>query len=142
MLERSVVWQKLQPSQQVYLLQIIRYGVSGLALTALMSGIYLLLVNNAHMLPALSVTLSTIFASVVGFFVHGNFSFRGHGDRANPGRRFVRFLTTNAIGYFLNVGFVILMTGVLRLPTWTPTIAFCTVTPIVAFLLCRRWVFG
>ena len=83
-----------------------------------------------------------MLTAVVGYFVHGSFSLRGFGDRQNAGRRFLRFLITTGIGYILNVGFVIVITDILRLPTWLPTVAFCTVTPIVAFLLCRRWVFG
>lgn len=139
---RNLVRQRFNPEQQAYLGQIARYAISGLALTAMMSAIYLAIITFTAILPAIAVTLSTILTAVVGYFLHGSFSFRGFGDRQNAGRRFLRFLITTGIGYVLNVGFVIVMTDILHLPAWLPTVAFCTVTPIVAFLLCRRWVFG
>ena len=122
--------------------QLLRFGISGVFLTLLVSVLYLLAVSFTAMPPAIALTLATILASIVGFFVHGSFSFRGFGKRDNPAARFVRFLITNGIGYLLNLAFVFALVDLARLPKWTPIIAFCTITPLVSFLLNRRWVFG
>jgi putative flippase GtrA len=122
--------------------QAVRFGISGLALTALVSAIYYLLVLYTAISPAVSLTLATLLASVVGYFVHGHFSFRAHGTRDNPSRRFGRFLVTNAIGYLLNLAFVFVLIDFMHLPAWTPIIGFCLVTPAVSFMLNRHWVFG
>lgn len=122
--------------------QAVRFGISGLALTALVSAVYYVQVIYTPILPAFALTVATIIASVIGFFVHGHFSFRAHGARENPAGRFVRFIVTNGIGYLLNLAFVFALIDMLHLPKWTPMIGFCLVTPVVSFLLNRHWVFG
>lgn len=122
--------------------QAVRFGISGLALTALVSAVYYVQVIYTPILPAFALTVATIIASVIGFFVHGHFSFRAHGARENPTGRFVRFIVTNGIGYLLNLAFVFALIDMLHLPKWTPMIGFCLVTPVVSFLLNRHWVFG
>jgi putative flippase GtrA len=121
--------------------QAVRFGISGLALTLLVSAAYYLQVTFTSISPAIALTLATVGASVVGYFVHGNFSFRAHGTRENPGKRFVRFLVTNGIGYLLNLAYVFALIDFMHLPKWTPMIGFCLVTPAVSFVLNRRWVF-
>lgn len=130
MLQSHVFWQAA------------RFGISGLALTALVSAAYYVQITFTPLSPALALTLATLLASAIGYFVHGSFSFRAHGSRHNPARRFLRFLTTNGIGYLLNLVFVIALIDVMQLPRWTPMIGFCLVTPAVSFLLNRYWVFG
>jgi putative flippase GtrA len=121
--------------------QVLRFGISGLALTALVSAVYYFQVTYTSIAPAIALTLATVGASVIGYFVHANFSFRAHGMRDNPSRRFVRFLVTNGLGYLLNLAFVFALIDLMGLPEWTPVIGFCLVTPMVSFLLNRHWVF-
>jgi putative flippase GtrA len=122
--------------------QAVRFGIAGLALTALVSGIYYVQVTYTAIAPAVALTVATLVASVIGYFVHGHFSFRAHGTRENPTKRFVRFLVTNGLGYLLNLAFVFALIDLLHLPKWTPMIGFCLVTPAVSFVLNRHWVFG
>jgi putative flippase GtrA len=122
--------------------QAVRFGVAGLALTALVSAIYYLEVSYTAIAPAVALTMATLIASVAGYFIHGHFSFRAHGTRENPAKRFVRFLVTNGIGYLLNLAFVFALIDFMHLPKWTPVIGFCLVTPAVSFVLNRYWVFG
>jgi putative flippase GtrA len=122
--------------------QAVRFGISGLALTALVSAIYYVQVTFTAISPAVALTVATLIASVFGFFVHGHFSFRAHGARQDPARRFVRFLVTNGLGYLLNLVFVFALIDLMHLPRWTPMIGFCLVTPAVSFMLNRHWVFG
>jgi putative flippase GtrA len=122
--------------------QLARFVIAGAALTLLVSLIYLLAITVIHLSPALSLTVATLIASVAGYFAHGAFSFRGFGMRDRAPVRFARFLTTNGIGYLLNLAFVFVLVGWARLPEWAPIIAFCTITPLVSFTLNRTWVFG
>lgn len=120
--------------------QIIRFGISGVALTALVSLLYLIAIRVIS--PALALTLATLIASIAGYFIHSAFSFRGHGGRDQPAIRFARFLITNSLGYALNLFFVYLMIDLGHLPKWSPVIAFAAVTPAASFILNRHWVFG
>lgn len=122
--------------------QLMRFGISGAALTLLVSLLYLAGIAIPGVPPALSLTVATLLASIVGYFVHSGFSFRGHGARNQPALRFTRFLVTNGLGYLMNLGFVFLLVHVAGLPEWTPIIPFCVVTPLVSFFLNRTWVFG
>lgn len=122
--------------------QAVRFGIAGLALTALVSAMYYLQVTYTAISPAVALTVATLVASAIGYFIHGHFSFRAHGTRENPAKRFVRFLITNGIGYLLNLAFVFALIDLMHLPKWTPMIGFCLVTPAVSFVLNRHWVFG
>ena len=122
--------------------QAVRFGIAGLALTALVSAVYYAQVIYLAVLPAIALTIATLVASAVGFLVHSQFSFRAHGTRENPAKRMFRFLVTNGLGYLLNLAFVFVLIDLMHLPTWTPMIGFCLVTPAVSFVLNRRWVFG
>lgn len=122
--------------------QVVRFGISGLALTAFVSASYYLQVTYIAIAPALALTLATLVASVIGYFVHGRFSFRAHGTREKPAERFVRFLITNGIGYLLNLAFVFALIDLMHLPKWAPMIGFCLITPAVSFVFNRYWVFG
>ena len=122
--------------------QAVRFGISGLALTALVSLTYYLQIVLLGVLPAIALTVATLIASAIGFLVHGHFSFRAHGTRDKPARRMFRFLVTNGVGYLLNLAFVFVLIDVMHWPTWTPMIGFCLVTPAVSFVLNRQWVFG
>lgn len=122
--------------------QLARFGATGLALTALVSLLYLGVLKVTPASPALALTLATVLASIVGFFAHSRISFRGHGKRDRPMVRLTRFLITNGIGYLLNLSFVLLLVDLAHLPEWTPIILFCSVTPLASFMLNRCWVFG
>lgn len=122
--------------------QMARFGVIGGLLTLMVSALYLVGVQWAHMSPQLALTLATILASVIGFFAHGSISFRGHGERDRLMVRMARSGVTNFAGFLLNMGFVFAMVDVAHLPKWTPTIPFCFVTPLLSFVLNRKWVFG
>ena len=122
--------------------QFVRFGISGLALTALVSAAYYAQVAFTPITPAIALTLATLGASVIGYYLHSGFSFRGFGRRENAARRFLRSMTTNAIGYLLNLVFVFVLINLAQLPEWTPVIGFCFVTPVVTFFLNRNWVFG
>lgn len=121
--------------------QLVRFGVTGFALTGFVSATYCLLITFTPLLPAISLTLGSLAASVIGYFVHGRFSFRGFGSRTAVVNRFMRFLMTNGAGYLLNLFYVLLVIDVLHWPRWLPIVGFCIITPMISFLLYRKWVF-
>lgn len=115
--------------------------MTGVLLTFLVSGIYLGLIRLAGAEPRLALVIGTAITTVVGYFAHGAFSFRGHGGRDRQGVRFGRFLLTNAVGLFLNYLYVELLVRQLGLPDWSPVPLFFVLTPAMTFFLNRRWVF-
>lgn len=121
--------------------QLVRFGISGVVLTLFVSAIYLALLAHSRFSPGSALTIATLLASVVGFFMHSTFSFRGFGSRGRPMFRFARFLAINLFGYGLNLSFVYLLVGFAGLPDWTPVVLFCSFTPTISFMLNRRWVF-
>lgn len=110
-------------------------------LTILVSAIYWGFVRAFDTDPRAALVIGTIVATVVGYFAHGAFSFRGHGGRDRGGVRFGRFLLTNVIGLVLNYLYVELLVRQMDLPAWSPIPLFFVLTPLLTFLLNRSWVF-
>ena len=122
--------------------QLVRFGVSGVLLTLLVAGGYWALADLAGVAPMLSMTLSYLAVTGIGYLLHSRWSFRDHGTRDNPGMRTVRFFTVNTLGFLLIQLFVWLLVHQLGGPTWWPVIPIIFVTPLVTFSLNRRWVFA
>ena len=80
--------QKVDPEHRTVLVQLVRYAFAGFAITLLVAGSYWAIAEYLHVDPMVSLTIVFIFFSVVSYFTHGAFSFRGHGerDRHHPGR--------------------------------------------------------
>lgn len=122
--------------------QIIRFALSGGVITVAASISYWLLAEFAKVPPALSLGIVYIVFTFIGFFVHSQFSFNGHGDRSKIGLRGMRYFVSAIAGFALNQFFVWFFIQRLGLPVWTPILTFLFVTPIVLFLLNRQWVFA
>ncbi|WP_375427964.1 GtrA family protein [uncultured Sphingomonas sp.] len=120
--------------------QLIRYALTGLAVTALYSAIYWPLATYA-MNPNVAVAIAFVLATLVGRVAHGRVSFRGHGSRGE-GTAY-RFFVVSALGFVLNQLFTwALVTGpFLNGPTWWPLVPALFVTPLATFALSRLWVF-
>lgn len=121
--------------------QFVRFGVTGVLLTALVSGIYWLCIRLFEADPRVALVIGTVIATIVGYFAHGAFSFRGHGARDRGGVRFGRFLLTNVIGLLLNYLYVEILVRQWMLPEWSPIPLFFVMTPALTFFLNRMWVF-
>ena len=122
--------------------QIIRFGISGLILTLLVAGAYWVLATPVGIEPMLSMTISYVAVTAIGYLLHSRWSFRGHGSRENAAARTVRFFIVNTIGFLSNQFFIWLLVHRLGGPTWWPLIPIIFVTPIITFSLNRRWVFA
>lgn len=122
--------------------QVIRFGLVGGFVTALGAIVYYVPATYMGVAPLAANFLAYAVAMAVGYFLHSNVSFKGHGARDRPATRTGRFITVSLISLGLNSLFVWILTGPLEGPTWWPLVPMLFVTPLVTFSLNRRWVFG
>lgn len=122
--------------------QLIRFGLTGVLLTILVGAGYWVLATPIGIEPMLSMTISYLVVTGLGYLLHSRWSFRGHGSRDNAAARTIRFFTVNTMGFLLNQFFVWLLVRHLGGPTWWPLIPVMIVTPLMTFTLNRRWVFA
>ena len=133
---------KIEPERRTVLVQLARYGVAGLLITLAVAASYWAITDLVHVDPMISFTIVFVIFSVISYFTHGEFSFRGHGARDQHHIRMGRFLAVNLIGYLVNQGFIWLLVKQLHGPTWWPTIPMVFVTPLLTFTLHRRFVYS
>lgn len=121
--------------------QLVRFGLTGLAMTALYAAIYWPLATYV-MFPNLAVVIAFFVATAVGRYAHGAISFRGHGSRSRRTMR--RFFVVQGLGFLMQQGFTWwLVTGpFFHGPTWWPLVPAVSVVPLVTFWLNRYWVFA
>lgn len=122
--------------------QLVRFGISGVLLTVFVAGLYWIIATPFGVDAMVSLTLSYVIGTAVGFVVHSEYSFKGHGSRDRKAVRTVRFFLVNGLGFLLNQFFVWLLVKHLDGPTWWPILPMLFVTPLVTFGLNRRWVFA
>ena len=130
--------------------QLIRFGVTGLAVTAFYSAVYwpiatygdrLVHLGRGAVWPLIAVVVAFLLATAVGKVAHSRVSFRGHGSRTK--RTAHRFFVVQLFGFALNALFTWVLTGPLvHGPTWWPLVPAVLVTPLVTFGLQRNWVFA
>lgn len=124
--------------------QLVRFGVAGLASSAIYSAVYLPL--TFWLLPTrlawVAVPPAFLVAVTCGYVMHSGWSFRGHGGRDGAGARRVKFLVVQSIGMLLNAGYAWVLSGLMHQPAWVALIPAILVTPIVTFAINRQWVFS
>lgn len=122
--------------------QIVRFGITGVLLTLLVAGAYWSLVELAGVEPMTAMTIAYLAVTAIGYVLHSNFSFRGHGSRDNQAGRTIRFFIVNTTGFLANQFFIWLLVKHLGGPTWWSLIPIVFATPVLTFSLNRRWVFA
>jgi len=122
--------------------QLVRFGLAGVLLTVLVSLLYWLLATPLGVEARLASTIAYLLVVGLGYVLHSRYSFRGHGGRDRPAVRTARFFVTSFVGYLMNLGFVWLLVTHLGMATWWPILGFLFVTPVVTFVLNRRWTFA
>lgn len=122
--------------------QLLRYGFTGLGVTALGAAIYYSCAEFLDIAPLIANSIAWIVGIVVGYVLHSQFSFRGHGERDNLARTGSRFVIVNVIGYLLNSLWVWLLVEHLGGANWWPVLPMIFVTPLATFALHRKWTFG
>lgn len=129
------------PANEVHA-QIVRYGISGVALTLLYSAIYWTTAEPLHVHPLLANTLAFLITVAIGYVVHSRWSFRGHGSRDRPVLAYAKFFLVNIAGYAQNSFWVWLIVQQLDLSVPLSIVPMVFITPWVAFWLNRHWTFG
>ncbi len=122
--------------------QLVRYAITGGGVTLLGAAIYTGLVLSTAIHPQLAMFAAYVVCVMVGYVLHSRWSFRGHGNRDNPGKTTTRFFVASMISYALNAFWTWLCVAALGLPEWTPVLPLLFVTPLAMFALNRNWVFG
>ncbi|WP_298394890.1 GtrA family protein [Sphingobium sp.] len=121
--------------------QIVRYGVTGLFVTACQAAIYWTLAAPVGLHPQIANGIGYLAAVMIGYVSHSLFTFRGHGGDASHGARGVKFILVSLVSYSLNALWVYLCVTHMRWPEWSPIPAMIFVTPVLVFGLNRQWVF-
>ena len=132
----------LDPERRAVVLQLVRYALAGFAITLLVAGSYWAITDLLHVDPMISFTLVFLVFSVISYVTHGEYSFRGHGERDRHHIRLGRFLAVNILGFLINQGFIWLLVKQMNGPTWWSTIPMIFVTPLITFSLHRRFVYA
>lgn len=122
--------------------QLVRYFATGGVIAAIGLTIYLTLAVVVGVWPLLANFVAYIITMLVGFFLHARISFQKKSifDR-DIGGSFLRFFAVSIFSLLSNSTFVVLFVNVIGWPEWSPAIAFVTLTPLLAFLLMRGFVF-
>lgn len=132
----------LDPERRTVLLHLARYALAGLAITLAAAGSYWAITDLLHIDPMVSYAIVFLLFSIVSYVTHGEYSFKGHGERDRHHIRMGRFLAINVLGFVVNQGFIWLLVKQLDGPTWWPTIPMVFVTPLLTFALHRRFVYA
>ncbi len=125
-----------------WLAQFIRYGAVGVVVTLIAVAAYWLMAAQTGIAPLAANFLAYLLAVALGYLLHSRFSFRGHGARDNLARTGGRFVVVSLVSLGLNSLWVWIATGLLAGPVWWPIPAMVVVTPVVVFILNRKWVFA
>jgi len=132
----------LSAAQRTLAAQLLRFAVSGGLVTLLGVGIYALAASRFGWPPLLATLAAYAVSGVVGYLLHSRFSFAGHGRRDSIARTGSRFFASMAFGYALNSLFVWGLTGPLGGAWWWPVPMMIFVTPLIVFVVSRKWVFA
>jgi putative flippase GtrA len=132
---------RLTPERQALFWQIVRYGLSGLFITACQAVIYWTLAALAGWHPQLANVTGYVAAVMIGYVTHSLFTFRDQGSDGNHAARGAKFVAVSLLSYALNALWVFLCVTHMQWPEWSPIPAMLFVTPAVVFGLNRQWVF-
>lgn len=134
--------QSLGPERRTVLLHLVRYALAGLAITVAAAGAYWAIADLLHVDPMASYGIVFLVFSGISYFTHGEYSFKGHGERDRHHVRMSRFLAINVLGFLVNQGFIWVLVKQLDGPTWWPTIPMIFITPLLTFALHRKFVYA
>ncbi len=120
--------------------QLFRYAVTGGLASIVNIGVYWILAARG-MDPNAAWTIGFVSAVIVGYVVHSRWSFKGHGRRDNLARTGGRFVVVSLVSFAANQFWVWLLVRHFHLPLWAPYPPVLVVTPLLVFMLNRKWVF-
>lgn len=121
--------------------QIIRYGVVGGFVTLLGVAAYSIAAGHFHLHEQVANIIAYLVGVSVGYFAHSTVSFRDQAGARSWGQS-LRFAMVSIVSYLLNAFWVWLATDVLHGPFWWPIPGMVFATPLIVFVLNRKWVFA
>jgi|UPI00061D3BFD putative flippase GtrA len=133
---------RIDPQARAAAAQLVRYVVIGGFVTALGAAIYYGCAEFLHIEPLIANLIAFIVGVVIGYFLHSQVSFRGHGARDDLARTGGRFIAVNLFGLTLNSFWVWSLVHWAQGPNWWPIVPMVFVTPLATFLMHRHWTFG
>ena len=133
---------RIDPQARAAAAQLVRYVVIGGFVTALGAAIYYGCAEFLHIEPLIANLIAFIVGVVIGYFLHSQVSFRGHGARDDLARTGGRFIAVNLFGLTLNSFWVWSLVHWADGPNWWPIVPMVFVTPLATFLMHRHWTFG
>ncbi|MCP1468435.1 putative flippase GtrA [Sphingobium sp. OAS761] len=137
--------ERFTPRQRALFWQIVRYGLTGLFVTACQAAIYWTLAAVAGMHVQVANLIGYVAAVCIGYVAHNSFTFREEGrEEGRAGghaARGAKFVAVSLISYALNALWVWLCVTHMGWPEWSPIPAMVFITPAVVFVLNRQWVF-
>jgi putative flippase GtrA len=132
----------LNDDQRSLVTQLLRYGITGGFVTLLGVAAYAAAVRIGQIAPLIANVIAYLISMGFGYVMHGRYSFRGHGSRDAPVKQGGKFFITSGISFALNSLFVWLFTAIFHWDKLTPIIAMIFVTPLICFVIYRKWVFA
>lgn len=129
------------PERRALFWQVVRYGLSGLAVTAIQAAIYWTLAAPVGLHPQIALVAGFCVAVIAGYVLHGAYSFRDDKREDRSAGRAMRFVSVSLVSLGINALWVWLLVTTLGWPEWAPIPAFVFVTPAIVFVLNRQWVF-
>ena len=119
--------------------QLVRYGINGVIVTSCYTAVYVGLDSITHLPIQFCNFCAFMVAVVIGYQLHGRFTFAGRGERG-WGAQFRYFLAALP-SLAVNAFWTWLFATALHLPHWTVQIPIWFVTPFMIFAINRWWVF-
>lgn len=120
-------------------LQVVRFGISGLSSTVVYFVVTIALVQLAQMEPITASVVGYAVSLVFSYLLQSRFTFRVTSD---SGAQMVKFLVTSLFGFAVSYGSMRYFTGTLGLPYFVGALVVCVVLPVANFLIFKRWVFA
>lgn len=129
-------------AQRALLMQLMRFGISGVGLTLFVTIGYATVAHHWHLDPNWAFTLVNAVAVIIGFWLHSLWTFKGHGGRDNLRLRTFQFVVVNAISYGINMALIWLIITYWHQHYWVAQIPMLIIAPSVSYILNRKWVFA
>ncbi len=123
--------------------QLMRFLVAGGITTVLYTAVYLPLAMwvFGRERAVLAVPFAFAVAVTAGFWLHSNWSFKGHGTRSEGAGQRAKFVGVQASGLLMHAAITWFVTDRLGMPAWAPLVPGLILVPLVTFFLNRQWVF-
>jgi len=122
--------------------QVAKFGTVGLFATATHAGVYALCAGLFGIDPLLANLVAFVTAFSISFAGHVHWTFKQEGYASSAkASKLVKFLVIALLGLVLNSIFTWIIVGHWRLHYLWAVTPMLSVTPLVTFLLSKRWAF-